>query len=197
METPPLLELMSQQAAAERESLLASAAQEATRIREAARSRAAERRATATAELEAELKYQADRSRERAEATAGMVVKTTRDTIADEVLASAAAALRDLAQSEGFSAILDALLAEVLAGVEPDGEYIVLVPPAHVDHCKAWLADNGHGGLEVQPLAGLNDGVAIQDPGRSFRVTNTLSARFARRESELRKLSLNRLFGGE
>lgn len=197
MQSPPLLELMTQQAVAEREATLSEAGRQAAQIREEARERCETRRSTVTTEVEAELESLASRGQERAEAAAEMVVKTTRDTIADEVLGTVEDALKEIAQSAEFPAILDALLAEALSGVDGSTEVVVLAPPSHVEHCKAWLAANGHEQLAVEPHAALTDGVAVQDPNRSFRVTNTLTARFNRRESALRKMCLNQLFDGE
>ena len=64
---------------------------------------------------------------------------------------------------------------------------MVLAPPAHADHCKQWLESHGYGHLAVEPTPSLTDGVAIQDPAKKFRFTNTLTARFNKREGALRK----------
>ena len=200
MDNKPLLDLMSAQIAAQREQIAEAAREEAARIRDEARERAELRRKDTLASAERELASLARRSRERVEAEAHMVALTTKDTITNEVLESVAGELAAIAAGPDFPAILDALLAELMA--EAPADVIVLAPPAHVDHCKAWLANNGRAGLDVEPLPGLTDGVAVQDAARKFRYTNTLSARFKKQEGELRKLSLNRLFpptnaGGE
>jgi len=183
---------MSAQIAAQREQLAEKARSEASRIRDEARERAEQRRKDTLAAVESELASLARRSRERVEAEAHMVTLTTKDTITNEVLGSVAEDLAAIAAGPDFPAILDALLAELMADAPAD--VIVLAPPAHVDHCKQWLAANGRDGLEVEPLPALADGVAVQDAGRKFRYTNTLAARFKKQEGDLRKLSLNRLF---
>ena len=63
--------------------------------------------------------------------------------------------------------------------------------------CSAWLQANGHGSVEVESAAGLIDGIAVQDPQRTYRITNTLSSRFRLVEGEARKRCLGRLVGEE
>ena len=200
MENNPLLDLMSQQVAEQREEFLRAARDEAAAIQQDAQQRAEQRRADTLGAVEGELISLATRSRERVEAEAHMVTLTTKDTITNEVLAAVEVALAERASGPDFPAILDALLAELMA--DSPSNIVVLAPPAHVDHCKQWLENNGHGDLSVEALNGLTDGVAIQDPARKFRYTNTLSARFRLQEGALRKQALNQLFpdttpGGE
>ena len=195
IDAAPLLELMAQQAEAARATTVADADAEAQRIAAKAREDAAATRERALRQAEAELSAAAQRGRERAEAEAHMLVLTTKDTIASEILADAQAELAEITSGPGFTAVLESLLAEVLQGASQD--IVVLAPPAQVDTVKAWLDANGRGGLTVQPAPALKDGVAIQDASQSYRVTNTLTTRFERQEGALRKLSLERLFGGE
>lgn len=200
MEKTPLLDLMSARIAAQRDEVLRAARDEAAQIQQNARNRAEQRRKDTIAAVEGELASIARRSRERVEAEAHMVTLTTKDTITNELLHDVAAELSAIAGGPRFPAILDALLGELMA--EAPRDVVVLAPPAYVGHCEQWLASHGHGGLAVEPLASLSDGVAIQDPGKKFRFTNTLTARFNMREGELRKICLNRLFpsantGGE
>lgn len=190
-----LLELMTQQAEAQRSSTAAAGQAEADRILAQAQQESAASRERALRTAEAELSAAAQRGRERAEAEAHMLVLTTKDTLASEILAAAEASLAQAASGPDFSAVLASLLAEVLEGAPEN--IVVLAPVAHTDTVKSWLEANGRGGLSVQPSAFLKDGVAIQDAGQTFRVTNTLSARFHRQEGALRKLSLQQLFGGE
>ena len=200
MEKTPLLDLMSAQIAAKRNDVLQAARDEAETIQQNARQRADQRRAESLAAAESELASIARRSRERVEAESHMVTLTTKDSITNELLAEVSAELAAIAAGPTFPAILDALLAELMA--EAPSDVVVLAPPAHVDHCRKWLEANGRSDMVVEPLASLKDGVAVQDPGKKFRFTNTLTARFYKHEGELRKLSLNRLFpssnsGGE
>lgn len=200
MENKPLLELMSAQVAAQREEILEAARAEADRIREDARQRAEQRRQETLSAAESELAALAKRSRERVEAEAHMVKLTTKDTISNELLDGVRQELASIAAGPDFPAVLDALLAELMAGAPDD--VVVLAPAAHVEHCKQWLESNGYGGRPVEALASLTDGVAVQDRNQKFRFTNTLSARFKKNEGELRKHALHQLFpsatpGGE
>lgn len=195
MDAPPILKLMSEQAEARREEILARAEADASAIRESAQARAEARTQEGLAALERELETLGARSRERAEAEAHMVQFTTRDTIADELLGDVEKRLAEVAAGDGFGSILEALLSELMQDVQPG--MVVLAPPAHTDHAKQWLDANGHGDLTVQPEPTLKDGVAIQDADRTYRVTNTLSARFRLQQDTLRRIALERLFGGE
>jgi vacuolar-type H+-ATPase subunit E/Vma4 len=194
-EATPLLDLMSQQAAAQRESILADARREAEAIREAARREAEAHRRQTLAALDAELGQLARQERERAEAEAHMRVLTTKDSVAAELLAGVQAELARVAESADFEGILEALLDELLPEAPQGG--VVLAPPAHVERVRGWLASRGREDLSVQPVASLRDGLAVQDAARSYRVTNTLSARFNGQEAGLRKLCIGRLFGGD
>lgn len=195
MESVPLLELMTRQVSARRGELLAEAQTQAGTIARQAQERAGRRRAETLEAVEAESRAASRRAVERAEAAAHMVIMTTKDAVADEVLDSVRGRLRRIAEGPEFPGVLRALLAELIAGA-PEGEVVVLAPPAHTDQCRAWLDELGRGDAAVEPSPALRDGVALQDRDRTFRITNTLSRRFDKREGELRRHALQRLFGG-
>ncbi len=195
MSTSSLLETMTQEVENERVRIVDSARAEAARLLAEAQAEAGRRRDRAVADATAELAEAAQRSRERAEAEAEMIVLTTKDTITDEILSAVAQELDRVVEQPGFPAILEALLEEALADT-PLAE-VVLAPPEHVERCRQWLADHGHEALEVRGKDSLPDGIALQDLQRSFRVTNTLSARLDHQEGRLRKLCLTRLLPGE
>jgi len=194
MASPALLDIMSAQVEAERNDVLAQARAEADEIRQAAADRAAEKRERTLAELKAELDTAAARSKERAEAAAEMVALTTKDTVTDELLRSVQQELKARAAAPEFADTLSALLAELMPEAPEGGT--VLVPPQFEDHCREWLEQNGHGGVNVKPSATVHDGVAVEDANHKFRVTNTLSTRFERLEGSLRKYCIEALFGG-
>lgn len=194
MQAVPLLELMTRQVSQRREEILAEAQAQVEVIAQQARERAARRRTETLEAVEAEVRAASARARERTEAAAHMVVMTTKDAVADEVLRTTRERLRSLAGGPEFPGVLRALLAELMASA-PEGEIVVLAPPAHADQCRAWLAEMGREDTAVEPLAALRDGVALQDRDRTFRVTNTLSRRFDKREGALRRHCLRRLFG--
>lgn len=194
-EATPLLDLMSQQAAVERERILAEAQREAEAIREAARREAEAQRRQMLAELDAELAQLARQDRERAEAEAHMRVLTTKDSVTAELLGGVQEELARLAEGGDFAGVLEALLDELLPEAPQGG--VVLAPAAHAERVREWLAARGREDLSVRGLAGLKDGLAVQDAARSYRVTNTLSARFNGQEASLRKHCIGRLFGGD
>lgn len=100
--------------------------------------------------------------------------------------------MRQIAESPDYPNVLSVLLKEVLAAAE--GEFVVLAPEKHADHVKKWLKENGHEAVRVEGSAEMRYGIAIQDPDRTYRVSNTLSGRFARMEKESRKLCMMSLF---
>jgi vacuolar-type H+-ATPase subunit E/Vma4 len=88
------------------------------------------------------------------------------------------------------------LLAELMEEAPDSGDLQVLAPPAHADRVSSWLSNNGRAGVGVEGSEAFKDGVAVQDPGRTFRISNTLSGRFALMEQEIRKHCMTTLFGG-
>lgn len=193
MQAAPLLKLMTQQVSEQCAHIVAQAEEQAAAIRRAAEDTAAQERASALTTLDSELAAAATRARERAEAESHMLVMTTKDSVTDEVMAEVRQRLRAIAQSGDFAPILDALLEELLH--DAPEQFVVLAPPQYVEHCRQWLESQGRGGVPVESLPALRDGVAIQDPKRTWRVTNTLSSRFRQQEGSLRKYCVTRLFG--
>lgn len=191
MEATPLLEAMTDRVRRERETLLAQARAEAEHVQQAAHQTGEDRTARTRTALDAELARAEDQTRRRAQAEARITVKTTKDTVVDEVLAEVKSRLADLAAQPQFAEMLPLLLGEVLESAAPDVE--VHVPPAHEERCRQWVQDHG-GGRRVVADSALRDGVAIQDAGPTYRITNTLSARLAKRTESLRRHCLNRLF---
>jgi vacuolar-type H+-ATPase subunit E/Vma4 len=194
MQAVPLLELMTRQVSQQREEILAKAQAQADVIAQQAQERAERRRTETLEAVDAEVRAASKRARERAEAAAHMVVMTTKDAIADEVLSNVRERLRRIAEGPEFPAVLRALLSELMAGA-PGGDIVVLAPSAHADQCRAWLSEMGRESVAVEVTASLRDGVALQDRARTFRITNTLSRRFDKREGDLRRHCLHELFG--
>lgn len=194
METAPLLELMSAQAQAQCDELLAKAREEADAIVREARDQSNADRDVALRTLKAELAEAERKARERADATAHMATLTAKDAITDEVLTSVLEDLARFAESPAFVPVLERLLEELIEGAPADA--IVLSHPKHLDTVRAWLARNGRSGMQTAPLAALTDGVAVQDAARTYRTTNSLRTRFAINEGKARKRCMQRLFGG-
>jgi len=194
-ETAPLLWLMSAQVARQCEEILTRARDAASAAREEARQHAAAEREAALAALRAELLQAETRAREKAEAEAKKLVLNTKDVIADELLRAVEKEIQRMADEPGFLRVLQSLLRELIDGAPDDA--VVLAPPRHVDALREFLARLGRGSLEVSPLASLRDGVAMQDRGRTYRITNALTPRLTRHENAARRLAVERLFGLE
>lgn len=140
----------------------------------------------------AEMESLAERWRQKAEAEAAKAALVVQNDAVRAVLAKVHEEIRAIAESAEFPAVLEALLSELMA-IAPAG-VVAHAPPAHVDSVRDWLANNGHGGVSVEGNSNLWDGVAIQDPERTFRISNTLTGRFARVEQEARKRCMMALF---
>lgn len=193
MDVAPLLELMTEEAAAKRGAILARAREDAEAIRAEARDRAAAQHREATDALRADLDAQARRERDRAEAAANMQAQATKELLADEVLEAAAGDLRHFAGTVEFAPVLEALLEELINNA-PE-EVAVLVPPAHHDRVLTWLAAHGKTHLAVEPDPSLHDGVAVRDLRGRFRISNTLGLRLEKVESAARHACMAALFG--
>lgn len=189
-----LLETMAQQAAEECGQTVSRARDEQDTILKEARAQSDARRETllhTTAEEMDALDRQWLLKGEAGAAKAALVVQN--DAVR-EVLEEVQAEIGRMAQGPEFRAVLEALLAEVMA-VAPEN-VIVLAPGPHVGHVRQWLDKNGYSGIPVDGAPALLDGVAVQDRERSFRISNTLSGRFARVEQAARKLCMEALFEG-
>lgn len=194
MEVAPLLELMSEHAARERDAVLAKALEAAEDIRRQARETARTRRDEAVRALEAELAELAARDRERAESEARKRTLSARETLVEDVLRETYQALEHMPDEPGFDAVLEGLLDEILR--EAPSDSILLVPAPHVDQARGWLAARGRSTMLVEPADTLRDGVALRDPRNRYRVSNRLGLRLAKVESEARKRIAAALFGG-
>src|SRR5690606_38856391 len=98
-----------------------------------------------------------------------------------------------ITNSAEFPALLEAMLAELMTVAE--GDVVVLGPESHLDTVKNWLASNGREGVPVEASREMRDGVAVQDPQRTYRISNTLSGRFRSVREEARKQCMLGLFG--
>jgi vacuolar-type H+-ATPase subunit E/Vma4 len=163
-------------------------------VREAT-SRAADRYAKGLDQVNNEVAQQKERARQLAQSEGEKSVLAAQHDVTTGVVAEARERLSKVASEASFGSVIEALLAEAMGAAR--GDVIVLSPPAHADRCKTWLAANGHSAAEVVPTDEFDDGVAVQDTGHSYRVTNTLSSRFRKLEPLARKILMKRLFGHE
>ncbi len=190
---PTLLETMALGVDARCEAKLAEARREGDALIAAARLRADGLYAKGLDAVRAEIKRAADQDLRLAHAEAEKLVLAAQHSVADEALAQVNGRLAAVASSEGFGATIEVLLAQAVNAAR--GEFEVLAPAAHVDRCRAWLSGNGHGGVPVHAANEFSDGVAVQDRKRTYRITNTLSSRYAKLEPQARKILMAKLFG--
>ena len=188
-----LLDTMARHVAQQCEDKLAAARQKADAIIEDAKAKAENRRTKALDQAHAEVERLAKRAREHALRAAENETLTMEHAVADEVLVSAGVELGRLAKSERFPGILEGMLAELVAHSPKTG--VIVSPPAHMAVCEAWLQKQGMTGYTVQGDSSLVDGVAYQDAQHTYRITNSLSARFAKVQNDARRICLETLFG--
>ncbi len=192
MEPKPLLDAITQRAHARRDSALTQAREDAEALVAQARQETAAQRESVLSETRAGIQ-QADREeRERANAEMERATLTLRETVAEEVLGQVADEIRRVVSGPEFPALLALLIAEVLEEASP--ECRLLVPPDHASSCRDMLLAQGKSNIAIVPEPAMWDGVALEDASRSFRLTNTLRARFANREQDARKICLTTLF---
>jgi len=188
-----LLDTMARQVAQKCEEHLAAARQKADATVAEARAKAESRRARALEQAHAEADRLAKRALELALRAAENETMSMEHAVADEVLMSAGVELDRLAAGERFPGILEGMLAELVQYSPKTG--IILAHPAHVEVCRAWLQKKGADGYTVQADPDLVDGVAYQDAQHTYRITNSLGARFAKVQNEARRICLDTLFG--
>jgi len=113
----------------------------------------------------------------------------------EAVLAEVSAGIKRLVSGPDFPAVLERLLTELMSAVGNEKNVQVLGPVSHVDLVKSWLSSHGHAGVHVEGSPEFWDGVAVQDPARTWRMSNTLTGRFARTDQAVRKHCMTALFG--
>lgn len=195
MASPALFETMTRQVEAECADHLAKARAEAERIEADARAKAAASREIVLAAARAEVGRLDTLWKQKAESEAVRLELSMKNEAVEAILADVETQLRRTVEGPNFGAILESLLAELMAAAGPVSDAQLLAPSAHADRVRAWLEKNGRSGVRVEGSAEFWDGVALQDPQRSYRISNTLTGRFARIEPAARKHSMTTLFG--
>ena len=195
MASPALFETMARQVEAECAQHTAKAKAESDRILADAHAKA---RASGEAAL-ASAKAERDRLdtlwKQKAEAESVRLELAMKNDAVEAVLAEVSASIKRTVASPQFSGVLESQLSELMSAVGTTKDIEVLAPTVHVDLVKNWLAGHGHAGLKVDGSAEFWDGVAVQNPARTWRISNTLSTRFARVDQAVRKHCMTALFG--
>lgn len=188
-----LLETMTAQVTEECEGNIATANEEAAGIKAEAEKKAAGQRETVEAATDAEMNRLDERWRQMASAEASRANLVVKNEAVKAVMQKVQARIRELVDSGEFPGILDALLNSLRD--EISGNTVVVGPEKHLDHVRGWLSSNGYEGVSVEGSAEMWDGVAVQDPQRTYRISNTLTGRYGRVEQEARRLCMVKMFG--
>ncbi len=196
MASPALFQTMTRQVEAECADHLGKARAEAERILADARTKAAASRQAVLAAAEAEKARLDSLWKQKAESESVRLELAMKNDAVEAVLAEVHRELRNATSGPGFGGIVDSLLGELMAAVGPSNDVRLLAPTSQSDRVRGWLERNGRGGVPVEDSPEFWDGVAIQDPQRSYRISNTLTGRFARVEQSARKHCMTALFGG-
>ncbi len=195
MQLKPLLEEMTRIAGERRDACLAEAEQQANSIIEEARTEREQKREAALEDARRDAEIAERNAREQGRADAERTALMLQETVAEDAIRRVRDKIRHTMSTSAASQIVEALLAE-LAGELGAGRR-VLVSPDHAGVCRRWLAEHDLDDTEVVEDAGIVDGVAVEDADRSFRITNTLSARLDKRQNDARRLCLDMLFDGD
>ncbi len=191
MDQSSLLRAMAREVEAQCRECMAEAGKQAAGIVSQATEKHAGRRAELLEAARQASVRQIAKERGRALADAARREEAFEGTITEEVLVETRMAIDGLAQSEEFTKVLEALLDEALRGLT--GPLEVVAPTGKVDNCNRWLRSKGLDDVKVVPDGTMRDGIAVQDPQRSFRLTNTLSSRCAQIKSQIRQICSEKL----
>ena len=190
-----LLETMTAQVAEQCEANHVVAQQEAKAIQAEAICQAQAKRDALTAANEAEMARLDERWRLMAHAEASRADLVVKNDAVQAVLSKVESEIRAMVNSKAFSGVLDALLTSLLNEFKgDDSEAILIAPEAYVAHVHSWLSSNGHAGMAVEASTEVWDGVALQDPARTYRISNTLTGRYGRIGQDARRLCMVNLF---
>lgn len=174
--------------------IAAEAESEANAIRDRARAQAQAVRESTIASVEREIAQLRERWEQKARAEAARAELAMKNEAVEAVMDTVTQRIRAIVDSDRFTTILSGLLAELMSAAE--GDIVVLAPPSHVDFVKSQLSEHGHGSVPVEGSAALWDGVALQDPRRTYRISNTLTSRYSQVLQEARKICMKELFEG-
>ena len=191
-----LLETMTAQVAEQCEANRAAAQQEAEAIKAEAASQAQAKRDAVLAANGTEMNRLDERWRLMAHAEASRADLVVKNDAVQAVMQKVESEIRMIVNGSGFGGVLDSLLTSLLNEYQgSDSEAILIAPEAHVAHVQQWLSANGHAGMTVEGTKEIWDGVALQDPARTYRISNTLTGRYERIGQEARRLCMVKMFG--
>lgn len=118
-----------------------------------------------------------------------------RETLVEETLAAISDSIEEIVNGPDFPHVLVTLIEETLHQIE--GKAIVKVPQLHLDYCRQWLDKRNYPHVSLDPISEMRDGVIIEDPDHTFRITNTLSGRLEKSVGDIRMLCIKKFFSEE
>ena len=181
MSATALFETMTRQVEAESADHLAKARADAERIMADARTAAAASREATLAASRAEVDRLDTLWKQKAQA--------------ESVLAKVREDIARLASGAEFQPVLTQLLEELIPAISGEKDVELLTAETHAGQVRQWLSGHGHAGMDVKASSQFWDGVAGQNRGQTWRVSNTLRGRFERLEQTARKHCMTALFG--
>lgn len=191
-----LLETMAAQVAEQCDAHRAVAQQEAEAIKAEATRQAQAKRDALVATNDVDMARLDERWRLMAHAEVSRADLVVKNDAVQAVLQKVESEIRTIVASDAFPGVLDALLTSLLNEFQGDDASAVLIAPeAHVAHVKSWLSDHDHAAMAVEASAEIGDGVALQDPARTYRISNTLTGRYGRIGQEARRMCMVGMFG--
>lgn len=196
MQGAALFETMTRQVDAECARNLDAARREAEAIEAEARAKSRALRDATLKATQREVEMLKLRWEQKAEAEAAKAALLVRKETVEDVLSTIEGEIRSIVEGSDFPAVLDSFLAELMAAVSGD-DVVLLAPRTHADYVREWLNANGRKSVTVEVSAAMWDGVAVQDAVRTYRISNSLTMRFKRMESEIRKVCATTLFDSD
>ena len=190
-----LADTMAKQVAAECETNRNQAQTQADDILSEAKSQADADRTSIMEETERSIHILDERWKLMAHAEASRAELSIKNDAVEAVMDTVRAEIERLVASDEFQDVLDLLLPSLMTAAADDS--VVLGPEKHIEHVKAWLSSNGHSTRDVKISSELWDGVALEDPKHTYRISNTLTGRYGRVEQQARKLCMQNLFGSD
>ena len=183
---------MAQQADGQCAQVAAEAQAEAEKIRAQAQAQAASHREAVWRTVRGEESHKDRMSAQFAAVAAGKVRLAARNLAVTEVMTLVDREIDRIVDGVEFGAMLENLLDEALAA--SSGPVIIECPAAHVDRCRALASRRGAEVRDVVASQTLRDGVAVWNPERTLRISNTMRGRLAILEDDARKHIVRRLF---
>jgi vacuolar-type H+-ATPase subunit E/Vma4 len=183
---------MAQQAAEQCARIAADAQAQAESILAEARAQAAAHRDAVWRTVKSEEAHKDRITAQFARVKAEKARLLARNSAVTDVMEVVDAEIARLVKGSGFGPILEKLLEEALDA--STGPVVVEAPARHVDAVRAVVQRHGGDVRDVVASPTLRDGVSVWNPERTLRIMNTLRARLAILEDDVRKYIVQRLF---